>query len=313
MNNRPDDIYGIDKDALFDRINSTIDAHTSEDDDFSAFEIGFEDTEASPAEKRPRISVSRFLSAAAAVLVFAVGVPLMLMLGKQNGIANESAPASPAADEAYKSAEAEETAAFMEEAAEEEYTNSTALHFPASDGWDYTNVSVSDADVNYVEENYNVMIKRLKSKGDLFSEDNVLDSTDFFLDCTIADAEISTDGDTVYYTVNPIHVVSDTDITLEENTVIISETPYFLEVGREYLLPVKKENDTFVIADRSSPQIRITPDRLVVFHNGWSELCEDGTHVEFTQALPDDFFYDRMNITAESSLEKLFDAYFRRK
>ena len=188
MNNRPDDIYGIDKDALFDRINSEIDAQTSQDDDFSAFEFGSEDTEASPAEKRPRISVSRFLSAAAAVLVFAVGIPLMLLLGKQNGIANESAPASPAADEAYKAAEAEETAAFKEEA-EEEYTG-TALYFPASGGWEYTNVSVSDADVNYVEENYNVMINRMKSNGDLFSEDNVLDSTDFFLDCTIADAEI---------------------------------------------------------------------------------------------------------------------------
>ena len=312
MNNRPDDIYGIDKDALFDRINSEIDAQTSQDDDFSAFEFGSEDTEASPAEKRPRISVSRFLSAAAAVLVFAVGIPLMLLLGKQNGIANESAPASPAADEAYKSAEAEETATFMEEAAEEEYTGTT-LYFPASGGWEYTNVSVSDADVNYVEENYNVMINRMKSNGDLFSEDNVLDSTDFFLDCTITDFEISTGGNTVSYTVSPIHVVSDTDITLEENMVIISETPYLLEPGREYLLPVKTENDAFVIADRSSPQIRITPDRLVVFHNGWSELCEDGTHVEFTQALPDDFFYDRMNITAESSLEKLFDAYLGRK
>lgn len=311
MNNRPDDIYGIDKDALFDRINSEIDAQTSQDYDFSAFEFGSEDTEASPAEKRPRISVSRFLSAAAAALVFAVGIPLMLLLGKQNGIANESAPASPAADEAYKAAEAEETAAFKEEA-EEEYTG-TAIYFPASGGWEYTNVSVSDADVNYVEENYNVMINRMKSNGDLFSEDNVLDSTDFFLDCTITDFEISTGGNTVSYTVSPIHVVSDTDITLEENMVIISETPYLLEPGREYLLPVKTENDAFVIADRSSPQIRITPDRLVVFHNGWSELCEDGTHIEFTQALPDDFFYDRMNITAESSLEKLFDAYFRRK
>ena len=112
---------------------------------------------------------------------------------------------------------------------------------------------------------------------------------------------------------NPIHVVSDTDITLEENTVIISETPYFLETGREYLLPVKTENDAFVIADKASPQIEITPDRLVVFHSGWSELYNAGTHVEFSQASPDDFFYDRMNITAESSLEKLFDAYLGRK
>ncbi|MBQ7784016.1 MAG: hypothetical protein IJ368_08615, partial [Oscillospiraceae bacterium] len=68
-----------------------------------------------------------------------------------------------------------------------------------------------------------------------------------------------------------IQIFSDNAYDLDGK--VYSASPYQLRNSREYLLPIETDNNGmyFVVFD-NAPQIEITLDRELVFHNGWSSL-----------------------------------------
>ncbi len=331
------DIYDIDKNALFDRITNAIDnAPSSPDDtDFSAFDIPETET------GRPRLTFTKsFLTAAAAVIILFAALPMLIYIDDKHTITESNFPSSPetaAADEAKRSDDRAKTDDIAEKADDdyddycEEYADAVSeesagpqeLYFPASDGWEFSSVSISSAKSYAETETEGILPYESASKGNtgtaLFSEENVLDNTDFFLDCIVEGyrADIFEDDIAFYYTVTPVHTVSRKDLTLPETFEIRSGDAYILRTGHEYLIPVKiTDSSGFEAADKSSPQTEITPERYVIFHNGWKELGNsEHERIDLSAAAendliaPDDFFYDRLNITVEANLRELFDAY----
>ena len=106
-----------------------------------------------------------------------------------------------------------------------------------------------------------------------------------------------------------VHLISDSETSLSEKVTVYSDSPYALRDNREYLLPVSDSNGMYRVVFDNAPQIEITLDREVVYHNGWQSLAADGSTITSPQVYKDDYFYDPMNITAERSLEKLFESW----
>lgn len=202
------------------------------------------------------------------------------------------------------------------ETVDSEADTEDTLFFPAENGWNYTNVSLSSAkSYNYSDfDDTPAPYFENNSSDDFFVESEVLDSTDFFLDCTVEEIDYDSYSQTVNYTVSPIHVICPENISLSERIVLRSGTAYVMSAGKEYLLPVCRGSDgNFNIADSSAPHIMITPEGYVIYQNGWTSLSENSLYVTKDKASPDDFFYDRMNITPESALQDLFDSFFKLK
>lgn len=141
-----------------------------------------------------------------------------------------------------------------------------------------------------------------------FVEENVLAETDYFLDCRIISAEEIDSA--MRYAVEVIHFISDDDDEIDRTAEIVSRSPYALRTGREYLLPISESGGERTVVFGNAPQIEFTADRQIVCHNGW-EFAGNGTAINYPQVYPDDFFFDRMNITAESSLDDLFEKWRR--
>ena len=351
------DIYNIDKDALFARITETIDSNTlsPEETDFSAFIDNIPETENSPeteyipdnknipGKTSPRITFTKsFVSAAAAIVLLFAALPLLMSMDRNKIAESDNSAPAPAAE---AQAEEEEYAENYDKGSDDSYYNdieedipygndtyentaeqsSELISFPASDGWEYTRVDISDArsfDDSEIEEIFPYESAHKGTIGtDLFSEEAVLGNTDFLLDCKVEEYSVSTYDNEMafYYTVTPIHTVSGNDLTLPEKMTIRSGTAFVLRTGHEYLIPVKITEDGYEAADKCSPQTEITEDGLVIFHNGWKSLCNEKfceyRNIDLSQITSsnyiseDDFFYDRLNVTAEISLQCLFDEY----
>ena len=197
-------------------------------------------------------------------------------------------------------------------AAEEAAEESSVI---ASKGWEYSDSLDESEHLSYLSLNladtesgiYTAM-SRNTDEEEYFVEDNVLAETDFFLDGKIISEEPANDGG-IKYTVQVIHAVSEDSREFSETEEVYSHSPYALRTGREYLLPISEENGRYTVIFDNAPQIEFTLDRQLVCHNGWKTLTENGVYLEYPQTYPDDFFYDRMNLAAESSLENLFDKW----
>ena len=187
----------------------------------------------------------------------------------------------------------------------------------SSMGWEYSdrldtseNLSYISLDLADTESGIYTALSRNIDDEEYFVEDNVLAETDFFLDGRVISEEPSEDGG-IKYTILVIHAVSEDSREFSETEEVYSYSPYALRTGREYLLPISEENGRYTVIFDNAPQIEFTLDRQLVCHNGWKTLIGNGVYLEYPQTYPDDFFYDRMNLAAESSLEKLFDKWER--
>lgn len=185
----------------------------------------------------------------------------------------------------------------------------------ASSGWDYNTELTVSSDNSY----YTLSLAETDSEAytgitddtwsdEYFVEENILMQTDMFLDCEIISADHSEDGG-IIYSVRTIHAVCEAEGEFPEYTRVYSDSPYSLKNGREYLLPIQIRNGRYIVVFDNAPQIEFTLDRQLVAHNGWESLSENGVYLNYPQTYPDDFFYDRMNLTAEYSLSKLFEKW----
>lgn len=281
----------IDKNKIRDRIFSEL--------DFPPQEIDLNSIRPVSRKKNNILSV---LSAAAVIIViFAVS----RVMGNNEKI-YESSSASTESNGINTQSE--------NESPKEAAGVSDELFFPSSDGWDYSRVSVSAArSYNYSDFDGSVSPAFEDNRSDdFFVEAEVLENTDFFLDCTVNEiSEVSEDGITV--SVSPIHVICPEDMTLPAEMTVHTSRAYVMTEGQEYLLPIKMFDGEYFTSDSSSPKIMLS-DGYVLYQNGWKSLSGGGEqYLKKDIASADDFFYDRMFITAEASLQGLFDRFYEIK
>lgn len=271
-----------DMDKLWQKISDR--AGDTDNADISPFEKAMKDC------RQPLpISPVKTAAAAAAVLVIAAAV----RGGDHDISVNEQTPA-----EAHEST-----------AAEEAVSNTVA----SVASWDYEthcdfaeSYSTLDLDSTYDDPFTGITLP--ENEPEYFVEESVLTETDGFIDCRVISSE-KVSQTAVRYLVEVVHFVGEEGDTIDRKTSVVSHSPYALRAGREYLLPINRESGEPALAFDNAPQIEITADRQVVCHNGWSSLTENSGLIEYPQVSPDDFFYDRMNVTAESSLDELFDKW----
>lgn len=266
---------------------------------FSEIGLPEEPAAPSPAPRRRR-SYFAVLSAAAVIMIAAV----LSRAGWFSPDISSDNKSEIAADSEYY------------DYAEESPDENGAAMISSERGWNYSNVSLSSAkSYNYSDfDNTPAPYFENNSSDDLFVESEVLENTDFFLDCTVENVSYDSSAQSVSYTVSPIHVICPENISLPETVTLNAGTAYVMTEGKEYLLPVSIDSSGYRIAYSSAPQTMITPEGYVIFQNGWQSLSDsDSLYIAKDKASPDDFFYDRMNITAENSLQNLFDSFFESK
>lgn len=161
----------------------------------------------------------------------------------------------------------------------------------------YEQLSFSHTDTKAYEDSY------IPKGDDYFTEDSVLEDTDFFADVTVLSARL--DSDSAHYTLRINSLVSKTGEESKTNITIESSTPYIMQENREYFIPLRKENSTYSMAFENAPQIEISLDGDIVFQNGWKSLDDDSGILKDSQKSKNDYFYDRMRYSSKNDLQDL--------
>lgn len=138
------------------------------------------------------------------------------------------------------------------------------------------------------------------SGDDFFVEANVLVHTDIIVNAYVDRAYSR--GGTVCYELT----AENADTRETENITVESATPYRLLENRSYLLPLTVSGEGYSLAFENAPQIELTLDGGMIFHNGWITL-DDGSAAEviYPQNGIDDFFYDRMKFSYSADADIL--------
>lgn len=138
------------------------------------------------------------------------------------------------------------------------------------------------------------------SGDDFFVEANVLIHTDVIVNAYVDRAYSR--GGTVCYELT----AENADTRETENITIESATPYRLLENRSYVLPLKSDGDGYSLVFENAPQIEVTLDGGIIFHNGWITL-DDGSAADviYPQNGIDDFFYDRMKFSYSADADTL--------
>lgn len=138
------------------------------------------------------------------------------------------------------------------------------------------------------------------SGDDFFVEANVLIQTDVIVNACVD--RVYSRGETVCYELT----AENADTKETENITLESATPYRLLENRRYVLPLKFDGGTYSLVFENAPQIEVTLDGGLIFHNGWVTLDgEDSADVIYPQNGIDDFFYDRMKFSYRADTDTL--------
>lgn len=138
------------------------------------------------------------------------------------------------------------------------------------------------------------------SGDDFFVEANVLIHTDVIVNAYVD--RVYSRGGTVCYELT----AENADTRETENITIESATPYRLLENRSYVLPLKSDGEGYSLVFENAPQIEVTLDGGIIFHNGWVTLDgEDSADVIYPQNGIDDFFYDRMKFSYSADADTL--------
>ncbi len=137
-----------------------------------------------------------------------------------------------------------------------------------------------------------------------FNESDVLAQTEMFVHVIIRDGVQSEDG-SITYEMNVLErygTVQDSD-----KLFITTDSPYIMEQWHEYWLPLCRNSaGEWVLAYECAPQIESTQDGQVLFQNGWVSLIQkQNIPVLCDICGENDYFYDRMYLTATETLRAL--------
>lgn len=135
---------------------------------------------------------------------------------------------------------------------------------------------------------------------DFFVEANVLVHTDIIVNAYVDRAYSR--GETVCYELT----AENADTGETESITVDSATPFVMLENRRYLLPLTVSGGEYSLAFENAPQIEVTLDGGMIFHNGWISL-DDGSAADviYPQNGIDDFFYDRMKFSYSADTDTL--------
>ncbi|MCM1022906.1 MAG: hypothetical protein NC395_02460 [Prevotella sp.] len=138
------------------------------------------------------------------------------------------------------------------------------------------------------------------SGDDFFVEANVLIHTDVIVNAYVDKAYSR--GETIRYELT----AENADTGETESITLNSATPFVMLENRSYLLPLTVSGGVYSLAFENAPQIEITLDSGMIFHNGWITL-DDGSAADviYPQNGIDDFFYDRMKFSYGADADTL--------
>lgn len=297
-----------DTDKLWERISI---AGEDEVSDITPFETAYEQC----VQKQHRsnyLKALRIIAAAAAASALLFILPYALRSANYDYIGLQSSDSADnntiAEDENFYDA--------YEDYDSDDSANNVEVY--ASDGWDYSGIGYTSEIVNYktlslAESNGEIYNARASADEDeeYFVQAAVLSDTELFIDGRVISAVQTNDGG-IFYEISVIHLISDSISEINQEINVYSDSPYRLLENREYLLPMRMDSDGYEIVFDNAPQIEFTLDRELLYHNGWTALSENcNTVIGYPQTYIDDYFYDRMNLTAEYSLESLFAEWKR--
>ena len=145
-----------------------------------------------------------------------------------------------------------------------------------------------------------------KPAGDeYFVESAVLSKAEVFADVRVTAAQ-EHEG-FCRYTLQTVALYKEQETVPAQSRELIldSSSPLLLSTGGEYLLPLYEDSSGWHLAFENAPQIELTQDGRVVFHNGWKSLIEDSSECIYPENKYDEFFFDRMRIAPAENIETL--------
>ena len=139
---------------------------------------------------------------------------------------------------------------------------------------------------------------------EFFVEKDVLADTQLFADVMVINATFENDKAVYDLQVNDVYTKEGT--LSFENITITSSSPYILQKNREYLLPLRKNNNgDYTIVFENAPQIELTLDGGMVFQNGWDSLENGSMTLEKKNLNMNDYYFDRMRYSPSDDLSQL--------
>ena len=228
----------------------------------------------------------RFAAVAASLAVIFAGA----YIWSQNSGNNISKTSKNDNDSAVKSYESENN--------KQEYTENAI--FDEKKTISYSQLSFEHTNSPSYETSYPV------SGDEYFVRSKVLEETEFFADVTVEKAEIGTNCGT--YTLKVHRLISKSGEIKETSITIESSARYILQENRSYFIPLKKSGNEYAIVFENAPQIEITLDEQIVYPNHW-DLGENYSNVTLDKKNYDDFYYDRMRLSDENSLQALVEEW----
>ncbi len=150
---------------------------------------------------------------------------------------------------------------------------------------------------------------KLTAGTQLFAEQSVLAQTECFVDVIVSDGRQSETTGEVVYLLEVVDAYGTDALTAGESFYLYSSTPYVLQPEHEYVLPLYASGtDEWQLVNASAPQIELTPDGEMIFHNGWHSLQNgESTPLLCAQYGTDDYFYDRMYIAQDAVLYQFLE------
>ncbi len=166
--------------------------------------------------------------------------------------------------------------------------------------------------LNFCESEQKIQItdhSLLDTHDEYFLEDEVLKRTECFVFAVAEYGEQDSDTGEITY---QLRIQSSFGIELQQDDLLMIRTnsPYILQPGHEYILPLYRQQEEWKLVYECAPQLEMTLDGEVVFHNGWQSLERlESERILYHKNGADDYFYDRMYITNDNASEILFAAW----
>lgn len=142
-----------------------------------------------------------------------------------------------------------------------------------------------------------------------FDQTNTLSQAEVIAEVHVTDGWQYTQTGVINYVVNVVQCYGG-DLYSKE-LIVESRSPYLLEVGHNYLLPLyqTEEENVWGLCGMSAPQIEIA-EGMILFHDGWSCLMQpDSIRVLCQKAWDGDKYYDRIYLNDTSTIQKLLDVW----
>lgn len=272
------------------------------------------DSDLQPKPGIHRNILYRTLAAAACFLFVAAGLSLW---NSQNDtkikLKNDSATPQYTPDMAGEEAEEEVQAeggyyadAAPEDGADEEAVEDNYVaaapedEHTVSETLTYADLDIRDADEKIADK---VDRNLLHMDDEFFSLPALLEETECFADAVVEEGEQDKETGEIIYTlwINQTYGTSNLSGRLSLSTA----SPYLMEIGHCYTLPLCHDSDgNWTLTNASAPQVERTYDHKVLLHNGWYTLINEySIPVLCDSNGKNDFFYDRMYLISETSLE----------